>query len=118
MVTALVTAAAVTMPGSVAAAPSVESPAAPATTERPNFIIVQTDDMTVEDLEVMPSVRRLIGDAGATMEQMLTPFALCCPSRASMMTGSYPHNTKVSANFPPEGGFVPWERNNGQQHTA
>lgn len=118
MVTALVTAVAVTLPGSVAAAPSVEAPVAPANSERPNFIIVQTDDMTVEDLDVMPAVRQLIGDAGATMEQMLTPFALCCPSRASMMTGSYPHNTKVSANFPPEGGFVPWERNNGEKHTA
>lgn len=80
--------------------------------KRPNFVIVQTDDMTVDDLKVMPAVRALIGGAGATFNQMLTPFALCCPSRASLMTGCYPHNTKVNANFPPNGGFVPWEKNN------
>ena len=85
---------------------------------RPNFVIVQTDDMTVEDLEVMPGVRALIGEAGATFEQMLTPFALCCPSRASLMTGCYPHNTKVQSNFPPTGGFVPWEKVNGKRFTA
>lgn len=85
---------------------------------RPNFVIVQTDDMTVDDLRVMPGVRALIGNAGATLEQMLTPFALCCPSRASLMTGCYPHNTKVQANFPPNGGFVPWEKVNGKKHTA
>ncbi|MGA1501024.1 MAG: sulfatase [Candidatus Nanopelagicales bacterium] len=81
-------------------------------------MIVQTDDMTVEDLEVMPGVRALIGEAGATFEQMLTPFALCCPSRASLMTGCYPHNTKVQSNFPPTGGFVPWEKVNGKRFTA
>ncbi|MFM1966651.1 MAG: hypothetical protein RL134_2376 [Actinomycetota bacterium] len=85
---------------------------------RPNFVIVQTDDMTVDDLKVMPGVRALIGRAGATFEQMLTPFALCCPSRASLMTGCYPHNTKVQANFPPAGGYVAWEKVNGQKHTA
>jgi arylsulfatase A-like enzyme len=86
--------------------------------KRPNFIVIQTDDMIVEDLKVMPAVRALIGGAGATFNQMLTPFALCCPSRASLMTGCYPHNTKVNANFPPNGGFVPWEKNNGKRHTA
>lgn len=86
--------------------------------KRPNFVIVQTDDMTVDDLKVMPGVRALVGAAGATFEQMLTPFALCCPSRASLMTGCYPHNTKVQANFPPNGGFVPWEKVNGKKHTA
>jgi arylsulfatase A-like enzyme len=86
--------------------------------KRPNFIIVQTDDMTVDDLKVMPGVRALIGRAGATFEQMLTPFALCCPSRASLMTGCYPHNTKVQSNFPPTGGFVPWEKVNGKKFTA
>ncbi len=85
---------------------------------RPNFVIIQTDDMMVEDLEVMPAVKALIARQGATLEQMLTPFALCCPSRASMMTGCYPHNTNVNANFPPEGGFVPWEMTNGKAFTA
>lgn len=94
------------------------APTRPNPNERPNFIVIQTDDMTVEDLETMPYVKELIGAQGATFDQMLTPFALCCPSRAAMMTGCYPHNTKVQSNFPPEGGFLPWELNNGRDHTA
>ncbi|MBU6311309.1 MAG: sulfatase, partial [Actinomycetales bacterium] len=85
---------------------------------RPNFVIIQTDDMMVEDLKVMPGVQALIARQGATFNQMLTPFALCCPSRASMMTGCYPHNTNVNGNFPPDGGFVPWEETNGEAFTA
>ena len=85
---------------------------------RPNIVIIQTDDMMVSDLDYMPGVKALIGRQGATLNQMLTPFALCCPSRAAMMTGCYPHNTNVNANFPPEGGFVPWEKTNGKAFGA
>ena len=117
---------ALTVPASAAPVPAAPPATQASTTQvdprardqRPNFVLVQTDDMTVDDLKVMPGVRALIGAAGATFEQMLTPFALCCPSRASLMTGCYPHNTKVQANFPPAGGFVPWEKVNGQKHTA
>lgn len=84
---------------------------------RPNFVVIQTDDMIVDDLNVMPAVK-LLAKNGATFEQALTPFALCCPSRAALMTGCYPHNNGISANFPPEGGFVPWEIKNGEKFTA
>ena len=86
--------------------------------ERPNFIIIQTDDMIADDLKVLPAVKALLQDKGATFTQTLTPFALCCPSRAVMMTGCYPHNTKVNGNFPPSGGFETWEKNNGQRFVA
>lgn len=112
----------------VAAAPSIHSgqeasalqtaPNRSTKDDRPNFIVIQTDDMMVEDLEVMTHVKALIGQQGATFNEMLTPFALCCPSRAALMTGCYPHNTKVQSNFPPSGGFLPWEVNNGKHHTA
>lgn len=83
---------------------------------RPNIVVLQTDDQTVQDLEVMPGVRRLIAQQGVTFDQMVTPFAICCPSRAAQMTGSYPHNNGVGANFPPEGGYVPWEKKSGNKH--
>jgi len=85
---------------------------------RPNFIVIQTDDMIVDDLMATPEIKKLIGDAGATFTQALTPFALCCPSRAAMMTGCYPHNNRVQSNFPPSGGYVPWEKNNGTSFGA
>lgn len=125
VVGASLVAAAVVTPASAAPVPvtttvtasSVDvQPRAPQ--RRPNFVIIQTDDMMVEDLKVMPGVQALIARQGATFNQMLTPFALCCPSRASMMTGCYPHNTNVNGNFPPDGGFVPWEETNGEAFTA
>jgi N-acetylglucosamine-6-sulfatase len=83
--------------------------------KRPNIVVLQTDDQTVQDTEVMPKVKRLLQDRGVTFDQMITPFAICCPSRAAQMTGSYPHNNGVSANFPPAGGFVPWEKKSGDK---
>jgi len=78
--------------------------------ERPNILVIQTDDQTLADLDVMPNVRSLITAQGVKFTSAVTPFAICCPSRAAMMTGAYPHNNGVSANFPPDGGFVPWEK--------
>lgn len=80
---------------------------------RPNFVVIQTDDQTVQDLKVMPAVKKLLQEQGTTFTQMMTPFAICCPSRAAMMSACYPHNNKVQANFPPDGGYGVWEKNNG-----
>jgi N-acetylglucosamine-6-sulfatase len=82
--------------------------------DRPNFVIIQTDDMTVDDLRVMPAVKKLLAERGTKFTQMMTPFAICCPSRAAMMSGRYPHNNGVNANFPPSGGYGVWERNNAR----
>ena len=77
---------------------------------RPNIVLIQTDDQTLADLDIVARTRTLIGAQGVSFRNTITPFAICCPSRASAMTGSYPHNTGVSANFPPAGGYAAWER--------
>ena len=82
---------------------------------RPNFVVIQTDDQTVQDLKVMPAVKKLLQDRGTTFTQMMTPFAICCPSRAAMMSACYPHNNMVQANFPPDGGYGVWEKYNGKK---
>ena len=44
-------------------AESAVSPSQPeARVERPNFVVLMTDDQTVSDLEVMPRTRRLLVD--------------------------------------------------------
>ncbi|MFN8126288.1 MAG: sulfatase [Candidatus Nanopelagicales bacterium] len=83
--------------------------------KRPNIVILQTDDQTLADLAVMKRARSMLQMHGVTFNQMITPFAICCPSRAAHMTGSYPHNNGVSANFPPAGGYVPWEKKSGKK---
>lgn len=84
-----------------AAAPS--SPAA----GRPNFIVILTDDqdLTLGSLDHMPRTRDLLARQGMTFSNYFVPLSLCCPSRATILTGLYPHNHKVYTNFPPGGGF-------------
>ena len=65
----------------------------------PNVLVVMTDDQTVADLRVMPRVRRLIGDQGTTFKNTFTNFPLCCPSRATFLTGQYAHNHGVLGGY-------------------
>lgn len=88
---------------SLLAAPA--APAGPGAPVRPNVVVVMTDDQTVDEIEGMPRTQALIGDAGATFENSFVSFPLCCPSRASFLTGQYPHNHRVLENYPPRGGF-------------
>lgn len=81
-------------------APAARSTSAPS---RPNIVVVMTDDMRTDDLRFTPSVRRLIGDHGLTFENSFSPFPLCCPARASFLTGQYAHNHKVYWHDAPYG---------------
>jgi N-acetylglucosamine-6-sulfatase len=72
---------------------------------RPNVVVIMTDDQTLESVRVMPSVRTLIGAQGTTFEQNFVSYPLCCPSRATYLTGQLPHNHDVLDNQLPDGGF-------------
>src|SRR5438132_4217221 len=76
-----------------------------ATPVRPNVVVLETDDQTLAEMAVLPNVRRLIGDEGVTFDNNFDSFSLCCPSRASFLTGQYSHNNGVRGNAPPDGGF-------------
>jgi arylsulfatase A-like enzyme len=86
-----------------AASASTESNAAQG--PPPNVVVLETDDQTVDELQAMPNVKRLLGDAGVTFDNSFVSFALCCPSRATFLTGQYAHNHGVVDNEPPGGGF-------------
>jgi N-acetylglucosamine-6-sulfatase len=58
----------------------------------------------VADLSVMPRTRRLLGSGGVTFRRAYATTPLCCPSRASLLTGLYAHNHGVTSNEPPDGG--------------
>ncbi len=72
---------------------------------RPNVVVVMTDDQTAESMRVMPNVRTRIGGQGATFVNSFASFPLCCPSRATFLTGQYAHNHGVLGNRPPRGGY-------------
>ena len=72
---------------------------------RPNVIMFTTDDQTVRDMAVMPKTQALIGNAGASFLHAYASDPLCCPSRVTVQTGEYAHNTGVLGNTPPQGGY-------------
>src|SRR6185503_16482028 len=91
----------------LAAGPAAAPPAtgaAKSEAARPNLVLVLTDDQTLESLRVMPQTRHLVGDAGTTFANAFVSYPLCCPSRATLLTGQYAHNHGVRGNNPPGGG--------------
>ncbi|MGI8740208.1 MAG: sulfatase family protein [Gammaproteobacteria bacterium] len=77
----------------------------PADVAPPNFVVIMTDDQTVETMRVMPKTRALIARMGTTFSNSFVSFPLCCPSRATFLTGQYPHNHGVLHSIPPTGGY-------------
>jgi N-acetylglucosamine-6-sulfatase len=75
--------------------------AAPAQAARPNVIVVMTDDQGVADTRHMPNVRRLLARRGTTFTSSFSSYPLCCPSRATYLTGQHAHNHGVEGNFFP-----------------
>jgi N-acetylglucosamine-6-sulfatase len=69
----------------------------------PNVVVVMTDDQSVSDVRRMPNVRRLLARRGTTFSNSFSSYPLCCPSRATFLTGQYAHNHGVDGNFAPSG---------------
>ena len=72
---------------------------------RPNIVFIMTDDQTRESLRVMRAVQGAIGREGTTFERTFATYPLCCPSRATALTGQYSHNHGVIHNAGPYGGY-------------
>jgi arylsulfatase A-like enzyme len=73
--------------------------------DRPNILVVMTDDMALADLKQMPNVRRLLARQGTSFTGAVDSFPLCCPARATFITGQYAHNHGVGGNFEPYGWY-------------
>jgi N-acetylglucosamine-6-sulfatase len=78
---------------------------------RPNILVVMTDDMAASDLALMPNVGRLLAKHGTSFADAVDSFPLCCPARATFITGQYAHNHGVGGNFYPYGWY-------GMKHRA
>jgi N-acetylglucosamine-6-sulfatase len=68
------------------------------TEDRPNIVLITTDDMNRSDLRWMPITRRLLGRGGVTVSDFIRNHPLCCPARAQILTGQYGHNNGVTDN--------------------
>lgn len=70
---------------------------------RPNIIVVMTDDQRWDTVQYMPNVLNL-ASKGVTFSNSFATTALCCPSRSTFLTGLYAHHHGVWTNEPPFGG--------------
>ena len=65
----------------------------------PNVLIIVTDDQRADEtLQVMPATRHYFKRKGTRYPNAFATTPLCCPSRASILTGRFAHNTGVLRN--------------------
>ncbi|HJU73030.1 MAG TPA: sulfatase, partial [Gemmatimonadaceae bacterium] len=84
---------------------------------RPNILFILADDLDVESATHMPRLKSLIADQGITFTSAYTTYPVCCPARASILTGQYPHNHQILFNVPPLGGFAKFRDRGGERAT-
>ncbi|HWP67516.1 MAG TPA: sulfatase [Candidatus Limnocylindria bacterium] len=65
---------------------------------RPNVLLVLTDDQRADTLTYMPAVQEQLAARGVTFTEAFTSTSLCCPDRASILTGLYAHHHGVRTN--------------------
>jgi N-acetylglucosamine-6-sulfatase len=82
----------------------------------PNIVFILTDDLSMNLLPFMPHLQE-VEQQGMTFNDYFVSDSLCCPSRSSIFTGDFPHDTGVWANAGPEGGFSQFYKRGDEQHT-
>ena len=64
----------------------------------PNVVVIMTDDQTLAQMVALPETTALLGDAGVTFSDAVVSYPMCCPSRATFLTGQYTQNNGVRQN--------------------
>ena len=86
-----------------------------------------TDDQTVAELAGdAADAPAVVRQAGVSFERSYVSYPVCCPSRATYLTGQYAHNHGVMGLYPPTGGYGRFDKRNalpvwlqrGGYHTA
>jgi N-acetylglucosamine-6-sulfatase len=104
--------------GRAGAVEAEEEPPLDPNADPPSFVVLQTDDQTLDELyaafraypgaaatRAMPNTLDLLAKRGETFNRYYVSYPLCCPSRVSLLTGRYAHNTGVKGNVQPNGGY-------------
>lgn len=73
--------------------------------QRPNFVVILTDDQRWDSLWAMPFVERTLRRRSVDFRNAYVTTPVCCPARASFLSGGFfAHNTGVLTNSGPNGG--------------
>ena len=90
---------------------------------RPNVVVIQTDDQPLVEFHahwrdlydrqrrIMPNTMSLIRNKGIEFSNYITPFPVCAPSRASLLSGQYAQNHGVIRIGGPRGGWEAYRDN-------
>jgi hypothetical protein len=66
--------------------------------EPPNILLILSDDQPFYTEKYTPAILNEIFAKGTTFSDAFLSTSLCCPSRASILTGLYAHNHKTIDN--------------------
>jgi arylsulfatase A-like enzyme len=117
-------------PNAGAASPGAKKQALLPPGQQPNFVVIQTDDQTLDQLyatftppggvpiPAMPSTLASVAEKGMTFNRYYVSYPLCCPSRVSLLTGRYAHNHNVRGNVPPNGGATGFSFRQANSHNV
>ena len=66
----------------------------------PNFVLLLTDDQDVRlgSMQAMPTTRDVLVNHGANLSNFFVHTPLCCPSRATLLSGRFVQNNRVDNN--------------------
>ena len=64
----------------------------------PDVLLIVTDDQRNRTIDWMDAVGRRILERGTRYPNGMIPTSVCCPSRASLLTGLFAHSTGVWSN--------------------
>lgn len=85
---------------------------------RPNFVVIMTDDQREDTLAYMTNVQNRLVSHGVTFTNSFVTTPLCCPSRTSFLTGMYAHNHRVLTNNKDQhGGYSTFMKQNHDPNT-
>ncbi len=73
---------------------------------QPNIVLILTDDQRWDQMGRMPTLQQDVVQQGTEFTNGFVVNSLCCPSRATILTGEYSHSTGVYTDSPPYGGFA------------
>lgn len=81
----------------------------------PNIVVVQVDDLDLESARtavaqgLMPNFASWLQNSSKAriFDNAFVSESMCCPSRATFLTGQYAHNHGVKDNVHPDGGCAP-----------
>src|SRR5262245_43282843 len=92
--------------------------AAPVPAPKPNIVFILADALSCVPVNPLftPPIAAL-QQRGVTFDHYFVADSLCCPSRATIFTGDFPHDTQVVSNTAPIGGYARFRERRLAQRT-